>query len=422
MTPELYFLLGVWIVAHLLVLFSIRADKGRHRIFILISILLAMACVLKPYTYDLKKYVVYFETGHIPGKYSWKFSDDGVELDPRESFSEPFAVNSGYEKGFRLLAKVGNQLIPHGFGIPRIDTAGVLAWEKNSRADVLLTLIMIVGIIVLFSTSRKFISNHTVDGYRDKVSPSIAIAIILGSIFFLLGSQNTLRQFLGVLMVVSAGAMFVSRKYVQALAFVILAGWLHRWAPILGFILFPLLMFSCGFMSARKHREILPFRFHAEEWYSLLLGIFVVIAIKAVVVLGLDKSGISYFNDLGGFVTRAAEIRSEERWSTVPKALVIFGLFFATELLVGRTTKSDALDIRMLRRCVFLFVVTFAFFSEIFSRLLILYWAIEVIFLIWTLNGKNFRARIAGSLLFITYGLAPNGLNVLTGPVWHFWL
>lgn len=405
--------------AHFIIIFSIRNDKIRYRIFIVISILLATICVLKPYTYDLNKYVVYFETGQIPGKYSWRILDDGIQLDPRDSLEQPFG-SDGYERGFRLLAKLGNQLIPHGYGTPRVDISGVLTWDKTSRADVMLLLIMIGGVTTLCWASRTLISHHVVDDHREKVSIGIAVAIILGSIFFFLGSQNTLRQFIGVAIVIMAGTMFVSRKFVLALIFLIFSGLIHKWAPILGIVLLSLLIFSTDTRLVKRRHQILPFRFGQQEWYSLAFGVCLIIGIKAIVSLDILKSDTFYFNELVNYVFRVGEIRAEERWQTLPKAAIVCGLFFITEVLIGKTNTSKILDIRLLRRCVFLFVIPFTMFSEIFSRLLVLYWAIEMIFIIWAVNGINLRARIAGCVVFATYGLAPNGLNVLIGPEWYF--
>ena len=186
MTPALYSILIVWIVSHLLVVLAIPFRNIRNYVFLTISLLLAATYVIKPYTYDLAKYVVYIETGQVPGRYSWQFRDDGVLLDPRESLDNPFSATQGYESGFRLFSLLGNKIIPHGYGIPRIDPNGIVSWQMNRKADLSLLSLTIVGLIILLLASKRLLNHYLIDERYSRYSLTVAIAVILGSVFFCL--------------------------------------------------------------------------------------------------------------------------------------------------------------------------------------------------------------------------------------------
>ena len=232
MTPALYSILIVWIVSHLLVVLAIPFRNIRNYVFLTISLLLAATYVIKPYTYDLAKYVVYIETGQVPGRYSWQFRDDGVLLDPRESLDNPFSATQGYESGFRLFSLLGNKIIPHGYGIPRIDPNGIVSWQMNRKADLSLLSLTIVGLIILLLASKRLLNHYLIDERYSRYSLTVAIAVILGSVFFCLGSQNVIRQFFSLTLVLLSASFFISRRFVFSLILLLLSGWFHKWAPI----------------------------------------------------------------------------------------------------------------------------------------------------------------------------------------------
>jgi len=72
--------------------------------------------------------------------------------------------------------------------------------------------------------------------------------------------------------------------------------------------------------------------------------------------------------------------------------------------------------VRSLRRTIFVFIMPLVVYPEIFSRVLILYWAVELVFVVWALSSSAIRSRLAAGVVFVAYGLAPNAINVLIGP------
>ncbi len=75
---------------------------------------------------------------------------------------------------------------------------------------------------------------------------------------------------------------------------------------------------------------------------------------------------------------------------------------------------------RPLRRRTIAFILPLIFYPEIFARVLALYWAVEVLFLVWAMNSDILRVRLGGATVFIAYGFAPNAINVLIGPNWIY--
>ena len=114
----------------------------------------------------------------------------------------------------------------------------------------------------------------------------------------------------------------------------------------------------------------------------------------------------------------ADQYESMERLSSFVKAGALIVVFACSEILFGKRSISGSEDIRSLRRMIFIFVIPLVIFPEIFSRMLILYWAIELVFVVWALSSSKVRARLSAAAVFVAYGFAPNAINVLIGPHW----
>ena len=100
-------LLSLWIGSHLLIVLTVAETKVRMPVFLIIGGLLLVAYMMKPYTYDLNKYSIYFNTGYIDGS-GW--NSEKVKLDTRDTTVDPFA--SGYSVGFRILGRLGHMILP----------------------------------------------------------------------------------------------------------------------------------------------------------------------------------------------------------------------------------------------------------------------------------------------------------------------
>ncbi len=101
---------------------------------------------------------------------------------------------------------------------------------------------------------------------------------------------------------------------------------------------------------------------------------------------------------------------------------MIFGLVLISECLIGRTKRNESVtnDIRSLRRRTIVLILPLIIYPEIFSRVMLLFWAIEIIFLVWAFKSDKTRVRLGGAVVFVAYGFAPNAVNVLVGPNWLY--
>ena len=160
------------------------------------------------------------------------------------------------------------------------------------------------------------------------------------------------------------------------------------------------------------------FRPSPGEILSLMLGIATIAFIKAIAVLGIFTNDIHLIGDLKPYLVMSDQYESIERLSSFVKVGAILFVFAVSEFFLGRTSISDSGDIRSLRRMIFVFVIPLAVYPEIFSRTLILYWAVETVFIMWGLSSSNLRPRLAAAAVFVSYGFAPNAINVLIGPNW----
>ena len=455
MTTGTALLLILWIGPHLAILLTIRDSKFRLPVFAIIGFSLLVAYAIKPYTYDLTRYSIFFDTGYIE-TWGWHSPGGKFALDIRDTTGVPFA--QGFEPGFRFIARAGNFLLPRGSLIPRLDPdAGDFEVRDPTRSDAIVYLIMVCGFIPLYIGAKRFIHSKGNGQNSEFLRIITSGPLIFGSVFFLLGSQNSLRQFLGVSIIILALSMLASRRYATCLVLVLLSTTFHKWSPILGLI--GVTLMALGRLNVRNcsKLQILHFpivwassllslvkrgviekvllqcdamgrfvplpvkeicRLSSGEMLSLALSITTVALIKGIAILGIFTADIPLIGDLKPYLIMADQYESMERLSSFVKAGSLIAVFACSEILLGRRSISGSEDIRSLRRMIFVFVIPLVIFPEIFSRMLILYWAIELIFVVWALSSSEVRARLSAAAVFVAYGFAPNAINVLIGTHW----
>jgi len=423
MTAGGILLLMLWMGSHLLVLNTVRVTRQPHITFVMISMMLMLAYLMKPYTYDLNKYSIFFHTGFIAVQ-AWHSPNDEFRLDPLDTTGKPF--DQAFEVGFKWLAKIGSKVLPAGSLVPRLDADfGDFRERGPPRSDAMIFLIMGLGFMVLFAGIRSFGIRNYSDTHFTGIDLVPVAAIILGSLFFILGSQNSLRQFLGLTIVFLAMASMASRHYFVSAILVVLSGVFHKWSPILGMI--GIYLVILGSVSKTNHAtgEVHPFRLSYPETFALISGIMLVILIKSIMVTGMFNLDIPLFDDLKPYVIKANEfniVNSLERISVLLKGCFIFGLVLISEGLIGKSKHNESAnnDIRSLRRRTIVFIFPLIIYPEIFSRVMVLYWAVEIIFLVWALNSDETRVRLGGAVVFVAYGFAPNAVSILIGPNWLY--
>jgi len=408
-------LASVWILGHLLFIAIISRENLRRLPLILAGVLFLVVYLIKPYTYDLEKYSIYFVTGYIPS-FHWHTPHDGFQLDPRTTTGYPYTA---YEHGFRWVSKLGNYLLPTGSLVPRYDRD---YWDFQERGpprhDAMVLLISILSVTSLVFTTRKLLRASgilKIDRLEDIV---LIVVITLGSVYFFIGSQNTIRQFLGLLFVLLAVNAVVSKKYITTIIWILCASLFHRWAIVFGIVATTA---AIGVMHCIKHSiytEIRPDRITRLETLSFVGGICTVILIKGLAVSGAFHADYPLIGDLKAYVIDQDQFQMFERLESWVKVVAIIVLFGLTEFVQGTSKIYRQFDIRLLRRVMLCAILPLAIFPEIFARMLFLYWMIEMVFVISALLSQQRRTKVAGLLVFVAYGFAPNALNILLGPQW----
>ena len=423
MTAGGILLLMLWMGSHLLVLNTVRVTRPSYITFVMISMMLMLAYLMKPYTYDLNKYSIFFHTGFIPVQ-AWHSPNDEFRLDPLDTTGEPF--DQGFEVGFRWLAKIGSKVLPAGSLVPRLDADfGDFRKRGPPRSDAMIFLIMGLGFMVLLAGVRSFGIRSDGRSYFSAADLFLTAPIILGSVFFVLGSQNSLRQFLGLAIVVLAMASMSSRRYFVSAILVVLSGVFHKWSPILGLIGIYLVILGSTSKTNHAMGEVHPFRLSRPEALALVSGVVLAVLIKSIMVTGVFNLDIPLIGDLKPYVIKANGfniVNSLEKISVLLKACMIFGLVLISEGLIGKTKRNGPVtnDIRSLRRRTIVLILPLVIYPEIFSRVMVLYWVVEMVFLVWALNSNKTRVRLGGAVVFVAYGFAPNAVNVLAGPNWLY--
>ena len=411
-------LLGAWAVGQLLIV-GVAARWGNTR-----ALLYFMACFLilvyltKPYTYDLKKYSIYFATGFIQTQ-TWHMPDGHFHLDPKDTTGDPY--EGSYEPAFRRLAEFGNEWLPKGSLWPRVDFDYDDFKERGPpRSDATIVLVALAGFVLIsltLTTVRRWDGGSSSSFRPDFLLVSI---LILGSIFFLLGSQNTLRQFLGMSIAINGIVLAMSRRYVLGGLVCLLSVVVHQWMPLLGAIGIVLAVATDIEQSSTESDVVLPLRATRIDVSVFLLGCIAMVAIKAIGIFGLFTMELPMVVDFKHYLIDQNQYESLERISGIKKAGLLALLVLASEMILGATRITTFNKARSLRRKVLLFILPLAMYPEIFSRVLIIYWVSELIFLIGALSTHETRIRMSGAFVFCAYGIAPNAINIIIGPAWLF--
>ena len=411
-------LVGAWLLGHLLILGVITGRANTRAILLLMASLLTLVYLTKPYTYDLNKYSIYLSTGYISTK-PWHTPDGNFQLDEKDVTGEPFA--GAYELGFQWLAEISHKLLPGGALWPRVDADyGDLGQRGPPRSDAAILAFGLMG-FVLVCWGLKHDRRRNPDGSLSSAPDMLLVSIlILGSIFFLLGSQNTLRQFLAMSIAINGIILAMSRRYILAILACGVSALFHQWVPFLGALAIFIALATNLEFSLAKNKGIVSFGPSKIDLLIFSLGCMAMITIKAVGVFGLFTADLPLIGEFKHYLIDQEQHESLERVSGLTKATMLVLLVIVSEALLGRTDDSNFNKARSLRRKVLMFILPLAAYPEIFSRVLIVYWASELIFIVGALTVSRGRTRLAGALVFCAYGVAPNAINVVIGSAWRF--
>lgn len=211
------------------------------------------------------------------------------------------------------------------------------------------------------------------------------ILLILGSQFFTLGILNGLRQFYATLFILIyflSDYIKLSRNF-TFLLFVISIGF--HWSSL---FIFPLVVMMKYISSHKKYIKLL-----------LLFTFSIIIIFLLFSNLILEKKYLTEFE--------------EGRSSTLTKYLFFSFYYLITTFL---TYSINLVFYKRFRLFFFIFLSLSIFFGELFSRILFLYSAFEVVYFYasFTNTPYNYVKKFFYLLLFILYNLISlNVLNIL---------
>lgn len=353
----------LWFFVHIFI--SLSLILGR-KIYIYMSpiftVILILVYILKPETYDLPYYLNYFKSPH--------------------PYHEPLFYYLSF-----ILSNVMN-------------------------GKLTLTIISIfVLILILFSL--KFLRKGLY--WLFTVS---SVPLILSSIYFLLGSQNAIRQFISAVFLVFLFSILVSMKNKSEYKHGILVNFLRSiLALFLGLIsvgfhlsglLFLPIILVLSYFSRYKIRMI----FRINSLLVMIVG-----AMFSLTLYSFMSDSIYFSKEVDW---------GEERFGNFPK-LILFNLYTSFGYLYIRKSfhkifynmNSDAVltYVNNFRFYYMLFITPFAFISgEMYPRLLFFFYAIDIlwILLIYTKSQLRLSHRIIISISIMMYGFLPNGINILT--------
>jgi EpsG family len=330
---------GSWVVAHLFVLpVTISRAPSIVKFCSLAGLLLIiLALALKPNTYDLIAYLDYF--------------------------SEPFPTDIGFYFLSSVLVSIG--LAP-------------------------------VGILLLFQLLIAFILYLVVVVAAPKKDLGLSLFLVFGSLFFILASQNILRQGLSVCLAMLAYVVLLknNKRFLTSSCLVFISLTIHIWTIIL--LLLMALEFLLNSFGKNSLKQLYCFSF------GLLLGL--------VSLFIVGKLGASEIYLDANFSWEG------NRTSSMAKLAIYAAIFFTTHYLVGNLFNLEGFLKRIysMRILIFSFSLPLAIYGEVFSRIQVFFYAFEALILIWLYFLNKSRAKFALIFIAIAYAFAPNALNILT--------
>ena len=172
--------------------------------------------------------------------------------------------------------------------------------------------------------------------------------------------------------------------------------------------------------SSAKSHVVCSFRPSRIDVWIFLTGCMAMVAIKAIGVFGLFTFDFPMIGEFKHYLIDQDQYDSLERINRIKKAGLLALMALVSEIILGSTANAGFNKVRSLRRRMLLFLLPLAVYPEIFSRVIIIYWISELIFIVGALSARETRIRMSGAFVFSVYGIAPNAINVIIGPGWLY--
>ena len=417
--PGIVIVLVLWILPHILFLRLVTVGFCKNTLVICI-VCLATVYAIKPVTFDLPKYSSYLASGYLGNnKYSYS-KEDGLVLHPWDTTGDPFVQSYPYDRAFVQLARGLHHLLPIGPYLPRV-AAGHHRYVSDFQ-------VIAISILGLFFIMLAYLVACRAMPARQSLTQTIlyCVPITMGSVFFMIGSQNAVRQFLGVSVILLALSLLSRRRYLIALIAIVLATSLHHWSFVFGIFCLVATIGIRFVTTTNKYSSSISV-FLKNITLGLTMGVCAVVGIKLIISGSLNyiemfqyiSANTSYFGELKQYgLMNMSELLSR---SGAEKKLILVGiLFLVSELILGHTRSTNDFDIRSFRVVTYSFLIPLSIYPELMSRVLLFYFGVEILFICWAVMREERRARLAGWIVFMGHGFALNSINVLIGPEWLY--
>jgi len=358
-------LLLLWISGHILFLsYLIRLNiLLRILVNIFIIVIFSIIYLVKPLSYDLVIYDKYLKEGTVYPK----------------------------DIGFILLQYI------------------ILKFPIENKIEIISGLLGILIIIIAF---------YLVKGKNIEKLTS-TVAIMLGSVYFVLSTGNALRQgFSSIFLILSYLYMFESK--IKSVLFLLLAASFHSSAPIFYmFFLVTYLVQNISFddrlyIETGKFIKKIKSRTIIFKYSVVFLWVLYIFSIVSIVGLFFIR-----FTDFEHYLDFVLE---EGRMKPVYKIIPVAFMFFLSEYFVTQSNSftSQSTEFKRLRLLRFyLFILLLSLlphksFAEAWSRILFFYFCVDAYMLV-CLKVRNIYDRLYFSLVNFSNGFYINAINVLTG-------
>ena len=420
--PGIVIVLVLWILPHILFLRLVTVGFCKNTLVICI-VCLATVYAIKPVTFDLPKYSSYFASGHLASSPYSHSKEYGLVLNSADTTGDPFVQAYPNDRAFVQLARGLHHLLPIGPYLPR-----VAAGHHRYVSDFQVIAIAILGLFILMLAC---LVAYRAMLAKESITQTIlyCLPIVMGSVFFMIGSQNAVRQFLGMSVILLALSLFFKRQYLIALIAIVLATSLHHWSFVFG-IFCLVATIGIRFVATTNQHSSSISAFLKHMALGLTIGVCTVLSIKIIFLGTLNFIGIFehisantiYFSELKQYgVMDSTGLLS--RAGAATKLILVGTLFLLSELIVGLTSptrSTNNFDIRTFRTVTFSFLIPLSIYPELMSRVLLFYFGVEIFFICWAVMREERRARFAGWIVFMGHGFAFNVINILIGSEWLY--
>lgn len=332
-----YSLIFLWMAAHVCGLLSIfcRNSLTRSSYAFVGILIISYILLFKPLTYDLPVYINFFEN--------------------------PYPTDIGFNFITNLLIRVG--------------------FAANGALVVCQFLIFFLILLGCYSESYK---NNFL----------LVVLVILGSVFFIIASQNIIRQGISISLAIIGCNQLFKKNNINIFnsvffAFSIL---IHFWT-----IIFVIIILICFF-----YNNFMKIKYLNNFFCGMLIGL---VAMTLVNYVGASENYLNGHSDW------------EVNRVSVYLKIVPYGvMFLIINFLIAREFSQNLFlkRIYLIRCMIFGFSFPFLIYAEIFSRIIVFFYAIELLMMISMIHLNSYRVKLAFVTIFSAYAIAINVWNIIS--------